>query len=122
MIKNKYNKQGHFAEKLAMFWLMLKGWWPVALNFRVGKGTGAGEIDLIMVRGRTIIFVEVKKRKTLVQAMEAITIQNQIRVSKAAAVFLAGHPIYKTYQARFDAVLLSPKRLPKHLPNAWSIL
>lgn len=114
--------RGHFAEKAAMLWLMLKGWWPVALNFRVGRGTGAGEVDLIMVRGRMIIFVEVKRRATLTRAMEAITIQNQVRVARAAAVFLANHSYYQKYQARFDAVLMSPGRWPKHLPDAWRVL
>lgn len=120
-IKSNY-ASGHMAEKIALFWLMLKGWWPLARNFRVGRGTGAGEVDLIMVRGRMIIFVEVKRRATLVRAMEAITIQNQIRVARAAAVFLAGHSQYQTYQVRFDAVLICPGRWPKHLPDAWRVL
>lgn len=80
--------RGHFAEKIACLYLMMKGWWPVKMNYVVGRGTGAGEVDLILVRGKTLIFVEVKYRPTLVQAMEAITVQNQIRVAKSSAVFL----------------------------------
>ena len=114
--------KGHFAEKIACLFLMLKGWWPVKMNFVVGRGTGAGEVDLIMTRGRTLIFVEIKYRKTLIQAMEAISIQNQVRVAKASAVFLQKYPRYKDYQIRYDAFLMAPRRWPKHLPNAWSIL
>jgi len=114
--------KGHFAEKIACLFLMLKGWWPVQLNFVVGRGTGAGEVDLIMVRGRTLIFVEVKYRKTLIQAMEAISIQNQVRVARTSAAFLQKYPQYKDYQIRYDAFLMAPHRWPKHLPNAWSVL
>lgn len=114
--------RGHFAEKIACLYLMMKGWWPVKMNYVVGRGTGAGEVDLILVRGKTLIFVEVKYRPTLVQAMEAITVQNQIRVAKSSAVFLQKNPKYKDYQVRYDAILLAPKKWPKHLQNAWSLM
>lgn len=114
--------RGHFAEKIACLYLMLKGWWPIKINYVVGRGTGAGEVDLILVRGKTLIFVEVKYRPTLIQAMEAITVQNQIRVAKSSAVFLQKNPKYKDYQVRYDAVLLAPKKWPKHLQNAWSLM
>ena len=74
------------------------------------------------MRGKTLIFVEVKYRPTLIQAMEAITVQNQIRVAKSSAVFLQKNPKYKDYQVRYDAVLLAPKKWPKHLQNAWSLM
>ena len=114
--------RGHFAEKIACLYLMMKGWWPVKMNYVVGRGTGAGEVDLILVRGKTLIFVEVKYRPTLVQAMYAITVQNQIRVAKSSAVFLQKNPKYKDYQVRYDAILLAPKKWPKHLQNAWSLM
>lgn len=114
--------RGHMAEKIACLYLMMKGWWPVKMNYVVGRGTGAGEVDLILVRGKTLIFVEVKYRPTLVQAMEAITVQNQIRVAKSSAVFLQKNPKYKDYQVRYDAILLAPKKWPKHLQNAWSLM
>ena len=116
------HQKGHFMEKIACLFLMAKGWWPLKMNYVVGRGTGAGEVDLIMVRGKTLIFVEIKYRKTLIQAMEAISIQNQVRVAKTSAVFLQQHPQYQKYQIRYDAVLMAPRRWPKHLPNAWSVL
>ena len=121
-MKKSNHARGHFAEKIACLYLMLHGWWPVELNFTVGRGTGAGEVDLIMKRGKTLIFVEVKYRPTFVQAIEAITIQNQIRVSKSSAVFLQYHPKYRSFRIRYDAILLAPHKWPKHLKNAWSIL
>ena len=116
------HSRGHMAEKIACLYLMMKGWWPVKMNYVVGRGTGAGEVDLILTRGKTLIFVEVKYRPSLIQAMEAITVQNQIRVARSSAVFLQQNPKYKDYQVRYDAVLLAPKKWPKHLQNAWSLM
>lgn len=119
--KSSYAR-GHFAEKKAMLFLLLHGWWPVAMNYVVGRGTGAGEVDLICVRGKTIIFVEVKCRSTIRQAAEALTLKNQMRVAKSSAVFLKNHPKYQKFQVRYDAVLMAPKTWPKHVKGAWQIL
>ncbi|MBQ7412719.1 MAG: YraN family protein [Alphaproteobacteria bacterium] len=116
------HSKGHFAEKLACLYLMGHGWWPVKMNFIVGRGTGAGEVDLIMERRKTLIFVEVKYRPTFEQAMAAITVHNQVRVARTSAAFLQQYPKYRSYQVRYDALLLSPKKWPKHIPNAWSVL
>ena len=114
---------GHFAETLAIWYLRLKGYHLIARNFIVKRGTGAGEIDLIMTKGKTIIFFEVKKRRTYGAAAEAITIRNQMRVVKSSAVFLQKHTKYAKYQMRFDAILFSQYHfLPRHIQNAWRVL
>ena len=112
-------KAGHFAEKVAFLWLILKGYWPVAMNFVVGRGTGAGEVDLIVRRGKTLVFVEVKKRPTEEKGRLAIHPKNQARITRTSEVFLARHPKYKSFNIRYDAVFISPKLFPKHLKNAW---
>lgn len=123
-MKEKTNyKIGHFAETLAIWYLRFKGYHLVARNFMVKKGTGAGEIDLIMTKRKTIVFFEVKKRRTYGAAAEAITIRNQMRVVKSAAVFLQKNTQYEKYQMRFDAVLFSQYHfLPRHIKNAWRVL
>ena len=63
---------GHFAETLAIWYLRLKGYHLVARNFIVKRGTGAGEIDLIMTKGKTIIFFEVKKDEHTVQQQKLL--------------------------------------------------
>ena len=112
-------RAGHFAEKMALLWLMLRGYWPVAMNFVVGRGTGAGEVDLIVKRGKTLVFVEVKKRPTEEKGRLAIYPKNQARITRTSEVFLARHPKYQNFNIRYDAVFISPKRWPKHLINAW---
>lgn len=112
-------RAGHFAEKVALLWLMLRGYWPIAMNFSVGRGTGAGEVDLIVCRGKTLVFVEVKYRHTEEKGRLAISPKNQARITRASEVFLARHPRYKNFNIRYDAVFISPKHFPKHLKNAW---
>ena len=85
-------KAGHRAEKWALFWLRLKGYHLVAKNFVVGRGTGAGEVDLIVRRGKKLVFVEVKKRPDEMAALNAIRPQNQKRIERTSQVFLARFP------------------------------
>ncbi|MGN0920079.1 MAG: YraN family protein [Alphaproteobacteria bacterium] len=112
-------RAGHFAEKIALLYLMLKGYRPVAMNFVVGRGTGAGEVDLIVRRGKTLVFVEVKKRSTEDKGRQAIGPKNRARIQRTSDVFLARNPCYQHFNIRYDAVFISPKHFPKHLKNAW---
>lgn len=115
-------KTGHRCEKWAQMLLMLKGYIPVARNYVTGRGTGAGEVDLIMRKGRLLVFIEVKKRATFEKALHAITIGNQARVIRASAVFLARNPKFADFGVRYDAVLFAPKRMPRHIKDAWRVL
>lgn len=113
------SRRGRRAETLAAWWLRLHGWRVVARGFTVGRGTGAGEVDLIVRRGGVLAFVEVKARPTLTQAAEAITPRQQERIRRAATAFLARHPQWADHILRFDAVLVAPRRFPRHISDAW---
>ena len=121
MNKQTNYKTGHFAEKIALLFLWCKGYHLVARNYVTGRGTGAAEIDLIMVKRKTLIFVEVKKRTTQTKAAEAITFKTQHRLYRAAEVFLARHPLYQKYNVRFDALLFDTHLLPIHIKDAWRL-
>ena len=112
---------GHFAEKIALFYLILKGYKPVAQNYVTGLGTGAGEIDLIVKKAKTLIFVEVKKRKDLITSGEAIKPSSQKRLARGAQAFLQKNPKYQNYQIRFDVVLFTKTLWPHHLKDAWRL-
>lgn len=112
---------GHFVEKVALLWLCLKGYHLIKMNYITGKGTGAGEVDLIMSKNKTLIFIEVKKRQNLITAAEAITQKNKARIIRASQAFLRNHPQYQFYKIRYDAVLFYPHHLPKHIVNAWHL-
>ena len=120
MKKSNY-RTGHFAEKVALCWLLCKGYWPIALNYVTGKGTGASEIDLIVKRGKTLVFVEVKKRQHLCVSAEAITNKARKRIARAAENFLARHSKYAGYNIRFDAVLFGKGLCPHHVKDAWRL-
>lgn len=106
---------GRWAESLAAWRLRLAGYRVVARNFR----SPVGEIDLVVRRGRVLAFVEVKTRGLAAEAAEAIRPTQQARIRNAAAAFLARHPALAGLDLRFDAVLVTPGGLPRHLPDAW---
>ncbi len=93
----------------------MKGYHVVARRHQ----TPVGEIDLIVRRGRTVAFVEVKARPTLDMAAESIRLYQQSRIVRAAEAFLSRNPRLNGYDLRFDAVLIAPGRLPRHLPAAF---
>jgi putative endonuclease len=109
--------RGRGAERLALIWLMLKGYRPLARRF----SAQGGEIDLIMRRGDTIAFVEVKARGTMEVALESIGATKKHRLGRAARAWLSRHPWAATLTLRADAVFLAPGHFPRHLPNAFPL-
>jgi len=95
--------------------LMLKGFRIVARRYR----TKLGEIDLIARRGDLVLIVEVKARKTLTGAMEAIAHQSERRIEGAADLWLARQPDYARLSVRFDMVAVLPWRWPVHVENVF---
>ena len=79
-----------------------------------------GEIDLIMLDGETLIFVEVKARKTstLSQAVFAVTPAKQRRIIQTALCFLSDYPEHAQRLMRFDIVALSADCI-QHIPDAF---
>ena len=105
---------GRRGERIAAWWLRLKGW--SILNRRVR--TPAGEVDLIAKRGALIAFVEVKSRATAAELDHAIDHRRLARVAAAAEVLM---PRYATAgeDIRVDVILLAPRTPPRHIENAW---
>ena len=64
-----------------------------------GKG---GEIDLILRKGEELIFVEVKKAKTLAAAAERLSMRQVGRIFAAATEFLADQPLGQLTPVRVD--------------------
>ncbi|MBF9233788.1 YraN family protein [Microvirga alba] len=109
--------RGHRAERLALMFLLLKGYRPLARRY----AAAGGEIDLVVVRGDTIVFVEVKARGTMDDALSAITATKRRRFSRAARAWLARHPWAAAKTWRADAVFLAPRRWPRHIPAAFEL-
>lgn len=109
------NRRGHSSEWLAAAALTLKGFRIVTRRYR----TKLGEIDLIARRGDLILIVEVKARKTLLEAMEAIRHESERRIEGAADLWLARQPDYAKLSVRFDMVAVLPWRWPVHVENVF---
>ncbi len=103
--------RGLRAEGLALLALMLRGYRPVARNLK----TPVGEIDLVVRRGRVLAVVEVKTRGTLADAAASIRPEQQARIRRSAEWLLNRRPDLAHLTIRFDAVLVLPRRWPKHL-------
>lgn len=112
----RHYRNGLRAEIAAAFYLLLRGYLPVAWRYK----TPVGEIDLIVRRGHTLVFVEVKARANHTAAAEALHARNQARVVRAAQYYLGSHPNAANYTIRFDAVLIAWYRWPHHLIHAFS--
>ncbi len=103
------------AETAASLGLLLKGYRILARRYR----TPAGEIDLIVKRGNLIAFVEVKARRSITEAADALTPRAEQRIATAADLWLSRHPAAADLSMRFDLVLVAPWRLPVHMPDAF---
>jgi putative endonuclease len=106
---------GHRAETIAAWLLRCKGYKILARRYK----TPAGEIDLVARRGRFVAFVEVKARPTLDAAIESIRHTQRSRIVRAGEMFLSRNPQYVNHFLRFDAILIAPGRLPRHLISAF---
>ena len=80
-----------------------------------------GEIDLIARDGDTLVFVEVKARPHMDQALIAITEQKRRRIARAVQVWLRTNRWAATHVLRGDAVVVAPRRWPRHVPAAFEL-
>lgn len=108
-------RTGLSAESRAAAFLMAKGYRILAKRFR----TPYGEIDLVARKRNMIVFVEVKARASLDDAAYAVTPRQQARIIDAAQGWLMAHPEHAEFELRFDAMLIAPRRLPRHLLAAF---
>jgi putative endonuclease len=108
-------RTGLSAETRAAAWLMAKGYRILAKRFR----TPHGEIDLVVRKGNLLAFVEVKARASLDDAAWAVTPRQQQRIINAAQAWLMAHPEHAEFDMRFDAMLIAPRSLPRHLLAAF---
>ncbi len=114
MSRAEAERQGRRGENLAAWYLWFGGWRILAKRQRVG----AGEVDLIARKGRTVAFIEVKWRATgaaLDQAIDARRLKRVARAAEALAARYAG----PGDDVRIDVILLAPGHWPRHMANVW---
>ncbi len=108
-------KRGRSAEYVAAALLLMRGHRIIARRCR----TPFGEIDLIALRGRRIVFVEVKHRQTREAAEAALTDRQAERVAEAAEYWIGRRAAFAEYERGYDAVLVLPWRWPILMKDAY---
>lgn len=109
--------RGLGAERTALLWLMLKGYRPLARRF----SAAGGEIDLVLRRGGTVVFCEVKARAELGAALISLDEAKRRRIRRAAAAWRSRNPWAEGLSFRADAVYLAPGEWPRHVPDAFGL-
>jgi putative endonuclease len=93
---------GISAESRAAAFLIAKGFRILARRWK----SPVGEIDIVARRRSLLVFVEVKARNNF---------------DEAAEVWLATYPDDAIRDFRFDAILVAPGKLPRHIPAAFEV-
>ena len=113
---------GKEGERIAEIFLRKKGYKLVERNYRCA----AGELDLIMLDRRVIVFVEVKTRRGIRYGtpLEAVEVWKLKKMIYAAQFFLSAKRLSHR-EARFDVIGISwPGAQPsvEHIENAFELI
>ncbi len=105
---------GAEVEAMALVFLQAEGLKLVCRNYRCRRG----EIDLIMLDGAILVFIEVRYRKNshFGSAAESITSSKQRRITTAAAHYLQHNTGAASMPCRFDVVAVT---LAEHKNLDW---
>lgn len=98
--------RGQQIEVLAEHYLQQQGLQPIERNFH----RRGGEIDLVMQHADTLVFVEVRFRKTdqFGSPAESITASKQRKLLQTAQLYLLAHPTWRNKPCRFDVMAVRP--------------
>lgn len=118
---------GREGEAIAAAHLEDAGWTVLERNYRAGRN----EVDLIVGRGRTVAFVEVKSRRgtRYGHPLEAITRHKRGEIAKVARAWVRARGGLRGLSLRFDAVAVSFGSAPEareaphieHVADAWRL-
>ena len=112
-------KTGAWGEEMAALYLEKQGFQILARNFRCR----AGEVDLIARESGTLVFVEVKTRRTAAYGLpcEAVTVEKQRHIQKVIRFYVMKNRL-EAADLRIDVVeILFCKDTPcvRHTRNAF---
>lgn len=109
---------GKNGEEIAKKYLEKQGFKILEMNKRFSR---VCEIDIIALDKKTLVFVEVKTRKTDVcgHPLEAITKTKYQHIKQGLYLYLQENPQYKNYRIDAVSILLKPKIEIQHLKNIY---
>ncbi|WP_269085712.1 YraN family protein [Pseudomonas sp. BMS12] len=114
---NSRQDSGRVAEEQAEALLKRHGLSLLARNWNC-RG---GELDLVMLDGDTVVFVEVRYRRHAAWggALESVDARKRQRLILAAELFLQRESRWSKSPCRFDVVAFAPAQEPNWLRNAF---
>ena len=108
-------RTGISAESRAAMFLVAKGFRILARRWK----SPVGEIDIVARRRSLLVFVEVKARERFDDAAWSVTDRQRLRIAAAAEAWLARYADSRIRDIRFDAILVAPGRIPRHITSAF---
>lgn len=116
MAAENKRKIGREKEELAEEYLREQGYEILDMNF-YGR---FGEIDIIARDGETLVFAEVKYRKSerFGNSLEAVDTRKQKKICQTALYYLARHHISDSVPCRFDVIGITGEEIT-HIKNAF---
>ncbi|MDZ7617644.1 MAG: YraN family protein [Patescibacteria group bacterium] len=112
---------GRRGEELAARYLRRRGYQILAR----GQAWKGGELDIVALLGKTIVFVEVRTRQSDVpmRPEESVDLNKQRRLTRLAVGYLKRHRLFD-YPARFDVIAIvwpdGGRPEVRHIENAFS--
>ena len=104
MTGGRRREYGDEGESLAVAWYVAQGYEVLERNWRCRDG----ELDLVVRRGRTVVFCEVKRRRTTRYGTpaESITYEKKQRIRHLAARWLRESATMRPGEIRFDVAAI----------------
>jgi putative endonuclease len=110
------------GERIAARWLQRDGWRVVAHRFR----SGHRDIDLVMRREQTVVFVEVKARRGAAfgSPVDAVHFRKQRELGRSARVWVDRHgEVGLNYRFDVLGVLIEGRSVKvRHVPDAFPLV
>ena len=112
-------RSGDAGESEALAYLQSRGLRAVARNVRFK----VGELDLVMLDGEVLVFVEVRRRgrADFGDALDSVDPRKARKLAMAAQLYLQRHPRDATREARFDVVAFDGDAGPRWVRGAFTL-
>jgi putative endonuclease len=100
---------GKAAERRAQWWYRMRGYRVLAVNAWIG----GYELDIVVRRGRRLVFCEVKEKTGPLfgAAVEMVDEEKQRRIRRAAEGWIASNPEHGGLEVSFDVIAVQEGRL-----------
>jgi len=113
------SERGREAERLALTFLQKQGLRLLAQNWRCSSG----ELDLVMRDKDSVVFIEVRYRRSnrFGGAAQSVDSHKQRKLARSAQQFLQQNPALNNQTCRFDVIALGEAAQPQWIKNAFEL-